>query len=95
MTSPSTLVERFADDRAVTPRGGLAAGPLLMRSGDYYGPIVNLASRIAELAVPNEMLVTAEIATHAAPERFRFEPAGKRMLKGFEEPVVLYAAQRA
>jgi hypothetical protein len=33
-----TLVDRFADDAAVTPRGGLASGPLLMRSGD--GPPV-------------------------------------------------------
>lgn len=90
-----TLVEQFSDDPAVMPRGGLAFGPLVMRSGDYYGPIVNLASRIADLAVPNEVLVSAEVASHAAPERFRFEPSGKRMLKGFDEPVVLYAAQRA
>jgi class 3 adenylate cyclase len=89
-----TLVERFAGDPAVTPRAGLAAGPLLMRSGDYYGPIVNLASRIAELAVPQEVLVTAEVAAQAASSQLRFEPAGKRMLKGFDEPFLLYAAQR-
>src|SRR5438874_1867075 len=55
-----TLLERFADDPSVTPRGGLARGPALMRSGDYYGPVVNLASRVADLAVPREILVTAE-----------------------------------
>ncbi len=89
-----TLVERFAGDGAVTPRGGLAAGPLLARSGDYYGPIVNLASRIADLAVPQEVLVTQEVVTQAEGHQLRFDPAGKRMLKGFDEPVTLYAVGR-
>jgi adenylate cyclase len=69
-------------------------GPLLARSGDYYGPIVNLASRIAELAVPREVLVTAELVEQTGGAGLRFEPAGKRMLKGFDEPVALYAAGR-
>lgn len=90
-----TLVERFKGDPAVTPRGGVAVGELLVRSGDYYGPIVNLASRVAQLAVPNEMLVTAEVAAAASGSRLRFEPAGKRMLKGLDEPVTLLAVERA
>jgi adenylate cyclase len=89
-----SLVERFAGHQAVTPRAGLAAGPLLMRGGDYYGPIVNLASRIAELAVPKEVLVTEQLVAAAGAQRFRFEPAGKRMLKGFDEPFALFAAVR-
>ena len=90
-----TLIERFAADRAVTPRGGLASGPLLTRGGDYYGPTVNLASRIADVAVPSEVLVSSDVAAQAARERFRFEPSGKRMLKGFDDPIVLFAAERA
>jgi class 3 adenylate cyclase len=89
-----TLVERFERNAAITPRGGLAAGPLLMRGGDYYGPVVNLAARIAELAVPREVLVTDTLAAQAGGGAIRFEPAGKRMLKGFDEPVTLYAAAR-
>src|SRR6266404_982348 len=89
-----TLLERFADDPAVAPRGGLAEGRLLARGGDYYGPAVNLASRIGELAVPREILVTAEVAADAGAGRFRFEPAGRRILKGFDAPVMLYAVAR-
>ncbi len=89
-----TLVERFAEDPSVMPRGGLALGPALMRSGDFYGPVVNLASRIAELAVPREILVTAEVVDQAGTDRFRFEPAGRRALKGFDDPVSLHAAGR-
>jgi len=89
-----TLLERFADDPSVTPRGGLASGTVLLRGGDYYGPAVNLASRIAELAVPREILVTVEVAEQAGTGRFRFEPAGRRVLKGFDAPVPLHAAGR-
>lgn len=71
----------------VAPRGGLAYGELLTRGGDYYGPIVNLASRIGDLAVPCELLATPEIAERA-PD-YTFEPAGRRQLKGFTEPVAL------
>jgi len=89
------VVDRFRTDASVMPRGGLATGTLLMRGGDYYGPIVNLASRLADLAVPSEVLVTTEVVAEASADGLRFEPAGKRMLKGFDEPVTLYAAGRA
>jgi adenylate cyclase len=88
------LCEEFASDPAVTPRGALATGELVIRGGDYYGPIVNLASRLAELAVPRELLVTAAVADEARSDEFRFEPAGRRMLKGFEEPVALLTVER-
>jgi class 3 adenylate cyclase len=89
------LCEEFATDPAVTPRGALATGELVIRGGDYYGPVVNLASRLAELAVPRELLVTAEVAAEARSATLRFEPAGRRMLKGFEEPVALLTVERA
>lgn len=89
-----TLVERLRRDGSVTPRGGLAYGEMLLRGGDYYGPIVNLASRIAEQAVPNELLVTPELAAHADGAQFRFEPAGKRMLKGFDVALALMTVER-
>jgi adenylate cyclase len=89
------LIERFAGDPTVTPRGALATGDLVLRGGDYYGPIVNLASRLAELAVPAELLVTTDLAAEARSPAFRFEPAGKRMLKGFDEPVTLLTVARA
>ncbi len=86
------LVDEFRDSTHVAPRGGVAAGIVITRGGDYYGPVVNLAARIADLAVPSEVLVTAEVAESEVG--FRFEPAGRRMLKGFAEPVLLYAASR-
>jgi adenylate cyclase len=89
------LVEAFAGEgSAVMPRGGLAYGGLLARGGDYYGETVNLASRIADLAVPYEVLVTAATLEAAASSSLDFAPAGRRMLKGFAEPVELFALSR-
>jgi adenylate cyclase len=75
----------------VTPRGGVAVGEVITRGGDYYGPTVNLAARIGELAVPMELLVTVDVANEAAESAsgLVFEPAGRRQLKGFAEPVAL------
>ena len=80
------LISGFRDDH-VAPRGGLAYGSLLTRGGDYYGPTVNLASRIGDLAVPYELLATTDVAARC-PD-VTFEPAGRRLLKGFDEPVQL------
>ncbi|HEY2385323.1 MAG TPA: adenylate/guanylate cyclase domain-containing protein [Candidatus Binatia bacterium] len=90
-----TLMEQFADDDIVRPRGGLAAGDVLMRNGDYYGPVVNLASRVGDLAVPREILVTPAVVDGARGAPFAFEPAGKRMLKGVDEPQPVFVASRA
>jgi adenylate cyclase len=89
-----TLIEAFATDSAVTPRAGLAEGALLDRGGDYYGPIVNMAARLAELAVPREVLVSTEVAEHVTRPGVRCESAGTRLLRGFEEPVKLMSVSR-
>jgi class 3 adenylate cyclase len=84
------LLERFgAADRAVAPRGGVAYGDVLVRSGDYYGSVVNVASRLADVAVPGELLVTRAVVD--AGTTFEFEPAGRRQLKGFPEPIAVWS----
>jgi adenylate cyclase len=44
-------------------RVGMAAGRVLTRFGDVYGPVVNLAARLTALAKPGTALVDAELAT--------------------------------
>jgi class 3 adenylate cyclase len=75
----------------------VAAGALLVRGGDYYGPVVNLAARLAELAIPHEILVTPAVQREAQRTRapLTFAPAGRRVLKGFAEPLEVFAATRA
>jgi adenylate cyclase len=66
-------------------RGGVAFGRVVASGGDLYGPVVNLASRIADIAIPGEVLVNEAVAEQGTD--WRFEPAGRRSLKGFGEPV--------
>ena len=84
----SQLMAGFgAEHELVVPRGGVAYGEVLVRGGDYYGPVVNLASRLVDEAVPQELLVTEELAQ--ATTGCTFEPAGRRMVKGFADPVAV------
>jgi adenylate cyclase len=43
-------------------RVGMAAGPVLSRFGDVYGPVVNVAARLTGLARPGTVLVDRELA---------------------------------
>ena len=53
---------------AVLPdvRVGLAIGPMLAWEGDYYGPTVNLASRLAGIATPGTVIISDELADKLA-----------------------------
>jgi adenylate cyclase len=90
------LVETFSADTGVTPHAGVGFGAVVARGGDYYGSVVNLASRVADLAVPGEVLVTEAVETVAVEQdALAFEPAGRRMLKGFAEPIPLWSVRRS
>jgi class 3 adenylate cyclase len=84
------LVDAFTDD-GTQPRGGLVFGEVLFRHGDYYGPVVNLAARLVDAAIPGEVLVDASVADEAKDEGLCFEPAGRRQLKGFDAPVPVWS----
>jgi adenylate cyclase len=74
----------------IEPRGGVCFGDVIVRHGDYYGKVVNLASRLAELAIPGEVLVDAETSRWAG-DAVEFRSAGRRLLKGYDEPVEVYS----
>jgi adenylate cyclase len=73
-------------------RAGLATGPTLPQSGDYYGHTVNLASRITGVARPGSVLVE-EPTKEAAGEGYAYSYAGERRLKGIEDRVKLFRAR--
>ena len=54
-----SLAEAYADDDLLSDvRVALAVGPVLIQDGDYFGPVVNLASRAVNIANPGSVLIS-------------------------------------
>jgi adenylate cyclase len=88
-----SLTERVETEGLPEIRSGLAAGVALSREGDWYGPPVNLASRVTAVARPGTLLATTEVRD-AAREHYAWSSAGEFRLKGFKRPARLYRVRR-
>jgi adenylate cyclase len=73
-------------------RAGIASGPTLPQSGDYYGRAVNLASRITGVARPGSVVLD-EATKDAVGEGFAYSYVGERRLKGLDYRVKLFRAR--
>lgn len=83
------LLEKVGPRDTPQPRGGLAFGPVIAHGGDLYGDTVNRASRMADIAIPGEVLIDDGIRSRATG--FSAAQAGRRMLKGFSEPIEVWS----
>jgi adenylate cyclase len=78
-----TLATTFAEHPVVpTARASVAAGDVVLRDGDVFGPIVNLAARAAKVAAPGEVVAPAAVAAAAG---IPAEPVGHEALEGFDD----------
>jgi adenylate cyclase len=93
--SAIALRDAAGTDRLPPLRIGAASGLVIPRDGDYYGPVVNLASRLTDIADPGEVLVPADLVAELDPATMpgvRFEPQGARRLRGIGEVEVFSVA---
>ncbi|HET6751471.1 MAG TPA: adenylate/guanylate cyclase domain-containing protein [Actinomycetes bacterium] len=74
---------------------GVAAGPVVVQGGDYFGRTVNLAARVAARAQAGQVLVTEAVAAAVPGDGVAFSDLGELRLKGFSAPVRLLEARRA
>ncbi len=90
------LLEACAAARLPKLRVGLAFGDVMVRQGDFYGPIVNLAARLVSSAEAGTALTDAGLYQRLARVRggYAFVAAGKYTLAGFDEPVEAYQLLR-
>jgi adenylate cyclase len=89
------LVEQLPGAGLPPAHVGVAAGPVVVQGGDYFGRTVNLAARIAGHAGAGQVLVSESVASSAAPAGVRYLELGELRLKGFIRPVRLLEARRA
>lgn len=88
------LADGLAEHPRLPPaRSALAAGDVLTRDGDYFGPVVNLAARVVKFADPSRVLASTDV--RRATSDYDFTPIGAQRLKGFDEPVELFRLERA
>ncbi|HEY4376447.1 MAG TPA: adenylate/guanylate cyclase domain-containing protein [Acidimicrobiales bacterium] len=78
-----TLAEMYRDDDELSDvRVGLAAGPVLTREADIFGPVVNRASRIVGIAFPGSVVASDELHEALGEDpSFTWKPIGTRRLK--------------
>ena len=76
-----TVAAHEADDALPSVRAGVAVGPVLVRLGDVFGEPVNLASRLADEARPNTLLVDKEVAESL--EGLEVRPLHRRSVRGY------------
>jgi adenylate cyclase len=66
-------------------RIAMSYGDVVSRSGDYYGPVVNVASRLVRIADAGTALATQELVDRAT--RYTFEAPATQELRGVAQPV--------
>jgi adenylate cyclase len=84
-----SITRAVAEDPNLPPvRIGLAAGELLVREGDVFGPTVNRAARLVALAESGRTLVDAEVAARLGTGVA--QPLGSRSVPGFDAPLEVF-----
>ncbi len=86
-------IQRDLAGSEIRVRIGLNAGEPIAEDHDYFGTAVQLAARLCDRAEPGQVLVSNVVRELCAGKTFRFEDVGAATLKGFDEPVALYAVE--
>lgn len=70
-------------------RIGLASGDVISSGGDFYGTVVNIASRIVHSAYPDAIVATEPVA-RAVRAMVEVTPLGEHRVRGISTPVPLF-----
>ena len=83
------------DDQVPEVRIGMATGTMLAWEGDLYGPTVNLASRLVEVALPGTVVVSEQLQEELQPvatfalrklKRMKLKGVGKTRVWALQHP---------
>jgi adenylate cyclase len=76
-----------ADPLLPPARGAVGYGAVTPREGDYFGPLVNLVSRLVKAAAPGTVVITAEATAVLPADGWTLRAIGPQMLRGLDYPV--------
>jgi adenylate cyclase len=81
-------IRAAAEDEVLPPaRGVVGIGYATPREGDYFGPLVNLLSRMVKIGNANDLIVTEDVAKELTPSNWSVEALEPTELRGIEGPV--------
>jgi class 3 adenylate cyclase len=80
-------------DVPIHVRIGICAGEPVEEDQRLFGSTVQLTSRICDQAEPDQILVAAVVRDLCLGKQFSFSDRGESTLKGFDEPLRLYAVE--
>jgi adenylate cyclase len=83
------------EPRLPLTRAGLNHGPVIRRGSDLFGSTVNIASRIAALASPGQLLATQPVAEAASARGIMVRSLGEVALRSVAGEVPLYEIELA
>jgi class 3 adenylate cyclase len=89
-TAVSLMNHPDASTSGLSARGGIAFGPVLAQDGDFFGPPVNLASRLCSAAKPETVLIADDLVERI-DGRWPLESVGELTLRGIDRPVAASA----
>ena len=86
---------RAAEDDPLLPpaRGAVGLGPVTPRDGDYYGPLVNLLSRLVKVGAPGEVVATDAVVAQLPEGVWSVRALEPATLAGISEPVRAYVVE--
>jgi adenylate cyclase len=83
------IINGMRGERVPGVHAGVHQGVAIAREGDYFGSAVNLAARLLGAAGRDELLATRPVVERST-DRFGWQPAGVRRLRGVAEPVEVF-----
>ena len=75
------------DDVLPPARGAVGVGPATPREGDYFGPLVNLLSRLVKAGAPGEVVVTEAVAEELPADEWVVRLLEPAVLRGIDVAV--------
>jgi class 3 adenylate cyclase len=88
------VIRAAAEDDVLPPaRGAVGWGSATPREGDYYGPLVNLLSRLVKAGAPGQLVVTEPTAAALSRDAWHLEPLEVDDLRGIDHPVKAFIVE--
>lgn len=84
-------ISNWPDNLKMRLQVGMARGETIEQEGDYFGDAVNVASRLADLSGPDQILATDAVVDDLRDETLvRFRSLGPMNIRGRNQPCLVY-----